>query len=113
LFHIHHNIIVLGVSEITHRGLADAWLDASQGLKSVALYANRLQRAVEKNTAHLEALQAKRKAAHAQTQEEAMLLTQLAEANGETYNPAPDFPSTGAAGEFVYVRQESLADLVN
>ena len=83
-----------------------AWLDASKGLKSVALYANRLQRAVEKNTAHLEALQAKRKAAHAQAQEEAILLTQLAEANGETYNPAPDFPSTGAAGEFVYSAPE-------
>ena len=86
--------------------LADAWLDAKQGLKSVALYATRLQRAVEKNTAHLDALQAKRKAAHAQAQEEAILLTQLAEANGETYNPAPDFPSTGTAGEFVYSAPE-------
>ena len=86
--------------------LADAWLDASKGLKSVAGYANRLQRAVEKNTAYLEALQAKRKAAHAQAQEEAILLTQLAEANSETYNPAPDFPSTGAAGEFVYSAPE-------
>ena len=77
-----------------------------KGLKSVAGYANRLQRAVEKNTAYLEALQAKRKAAHAQAQEEAILLTQLAEANSETYNPAPDFPSTGAAGEFVYSAPE-------
>jgi hypothetical protein len=86
--------------------LADAWLDASKGLKSVALYANRLQRAVEKNTAHLDALQAKRKAAHAQAQEDAILLTQLAEANGETYNSAPDFPATSAAGEFVYSAPE-------
>ena len=86
--------------------LADAWLDAKQGLKSVALYATRLQRAVEKNTAHLDALQAKRNAAHAQAQEEAILLTQLAEANGETYNPASDFPSTGTAGEFVYSAPE-------
>ena len=61
---------------------------------------------MEKNTAYLEALQAKRKAAHAQAQEEAILLTQLAEANGETYNPAPDFPSTGTAGEFVYSAPE-------
>lgn len=91
--------------------LVDAWLDASKGLKSVATYANRLQRAVEKNTAYLEGLQAKRKAGHAQGQEEAILLTQLAEANGETYNPAPDFPSTGAAGEFVYSAPE-IARLV-
>jgi hypothetical protein len=34
------------------------------------------------------------KAAHAQALENAILLTQLAEANGETYDPAPDFPST-------------------
>ena len=86
--------------------LADAYLDASKGLRTVALYANRLQRSIEKNTAYLEALQAKRKAAHAQKQEEAILLTQLAEANGETYNPEPDFPSTGAAGEFVYSAPE-------
>jgi hypothetical protein len=86
--------------------LADAWLDPTKGLKSVALYAHRLQSVVEKNTAHLEALQAPRKAAHAQAQEEAILLTQLAEANGETYNPTPDFPSTGAAGEFVYSAPE-------
>jgi hypothetical protein len=86
--------------------LADAYLDASKGLRTVALYANRLQRAIERNTAYLEALQAQRKAAHAQAQEEAILLTQLAEANGETYNPEPDFPSTGIATEFVYSRPE-------
>jgi len=86
--------------------LADAFLDASKGLRTVALYAHRLQRAIEKNTAYLEALQAKRKASHAQAQEEAILLTQLAEANGETYNPEPDFPSTGTAGEFVYSASE-------
>ena len=86
--------------------LADAYLDASKGLRTVSLYANRLQRAIEKNTAYLESLQAKRKAAYAQAQEEAILLTQLAEANGETYNHEPDFPATGAAGEFVYSAPE-------
>jgi hypothetical protein len=86
--------------------LADAYLDASKGLRTVALYANRLQRAIEKNTAYLESLQAKRKAAYAQAQQEAILLTQLAEANGETYNPEPDFPSIGAVGEFAYSRPE-------
>jgi septal ring factor EnvC (AmiA/AmiB activator) len=86
--------------------LADAYLDASKGLRTVALYANRLQRAIEKNTAYLESLQAKRKAAHAQAREEAILLTQLAEANGETYKPAPDFPPNGAPGEFVYSAPE-------
>jgi hypothetical protein len=86
--------------------LADTWLDASKGLRTVALYANRLQRAIEKNTAYLESLQAERKAAHAQALEEAILLTQLAEANGETYNPELDFPSTEAVGQFVYSAPE-------
>jgi hypothetical protein len=86
--------------------LADAYLDPSKGLRTVALYANRLQRAIEKNTAYLESLQEKRKTAHAQAQEEAILLTQLAEANGEVYNPEPDFPATGAAGQFVYSAPE-------
>jgi septal ring factor EnvC (AmiA/AmiB activator) len=86
--------------------LADAYLDASKGLRTVALYANRLQRTIEKNTAYLESLQAKRKAAHAQAQEEAILLTQLAEANGKTYDPAPDFPCPEAVGQFVYSAPE-------
>jgi hypothetical protein len=80
---------------------ANAWLDASRGLRTVALHANRLQSAIEKNTAYLESLEAKRKAARPQTQEEAILLTELAEANDQTYNPEPDFPSRGTAAEFV------------
>ena len=86
--------------------LADAYLDASKGLRTVALYASRLQRAIEKNTAYLESLQATRKAACTKAREEAILFTQLAEANGETYNPEPDFPSTGSVGQFVYSRPE-------
>jgi hypothetical protein len=72
--------------------LADAYLGASKGLRTVALDANRLQRSIEKNTAYLESLQAKRQAAHAQAHEEAILLTHPAEANSETYNPSPIFP---------------------
>jgi hypothetical protein len=93
-----------------YAALAEAWCDPSQGLQRVALYANRIQRTIEKNTARLEALQSTRKAAHAQLQAEAVLLTQLAEANGETYDPAPDFPpptvEKAAAGEFVYSAPE-------
>jgi hypothetical protein len=85
---------------------AQAWIDASKGLQRIAGYARSLQRNVERNTAALETLQAKRKAIHEQAKQEAILLTQLAEANGETYNPGPDFPSTGAPGEFVYSAPE-------
>ncbi len=60
----------------------------------------------------LEALQAKRKAAHEQARQEAILLTQLAKSKGQSYDPAPDFPSTGSAGEFVYSAPE-IAGLIN
>ena len=82
---------------------AKAWLDPQKGLQNLALYAHRIQRAVEKNTKRLEALQAERKAAYAQAEEEAILLTQLAESQPD-YDPAADFPATGCLGEFVYSR---------
>ena len=90
------------------RGAAHAlaFVDASKGLQKIALYANRIQRALEKNTAALEARQAERKAAYEKAQQEAMLLTELAQAKGETYKPAPDFPSAGRPGQFVYSADE-------
>ena len=73
--------------------LVEAWVDPSKGLQRIALYASRIQRAIEKNTTRLEALQSQRKAAYEKAQEEAVLLTQLAQSKGETYDPAPDFPA--------------------
>jgi hypothetical protein len=83
-----------------------AWVDPSKGLQRLALYANRIQRAIEKNTAALEALQSKRKAAHEKALQEAILLTEVAQSKNQTYDPAPDFPSTGYFGGFVYSTQE-------
>jgi hypothetical protein len=85
---------------------AIAWVDAATGLQKVALYAHRLQRTIEKNTAELEAMQAKRKAEFEKAREEAIVLTQLAESKGETYDPAPDFPPTELHGGFVYSAAE-------
>ncbi len=44
---------------------AEAWIDASKGLQRIAGYARALQRAVERNSARLEAMQTVRKAARA------------------------------------------------
>ncbi len=85
---------------------AEAWVDASKGLQRLALYVNRIQRAIEKNTAKLEALQAARKAAHAQALEEAILLTELAQSKNEPYDPAPDFPPSAHPAGFVYSAPE-------
>jgi hypothetical protein len=47
-------------------------------------------------------MQAERKAACAQAQEEAILLTQLAQSKGETYDPTADFPPANHPNGFVY-----------
>jgi hypothetical protein len=91
---------------------AEAWIDASKGLQRIAGYARSLQRAVDRNSARLEAMQTARKAAHAQAQQEAIQLTQLAESKGQTYDPAPDFPATGLPGGFVYSAPE-IARLIS
>jgi hypothetical protein len=83
-----------------------AWIDPTKGLQRVALYANRIQRAIEKNTIALQALQSQRKAAYAQALEEAILLTKLAEAKGQIYNPAPDFDPAESRGGFAYSAAE-------
>jgi hypothetical protein len=91
---------------------AEAWVDAAKGLQRLALYAHRLQRVIDKNTARLEALQAERKAAFDQARQEALLLTDLAQSKGQTYDRAPDFPATEFRGGFVYSTLE-IAQLID
>jgi hypothetical protein len=88
---------------------AKAWIDSSKGLQRLALYANRLQRAIEKGAAALEARQAHRKAAEAKALEEAILLTQYSELEGKTYEPGNDFLPSCAHGGFVYSRDEIVS----
>jgi hypothetical protein len=85
---------------------AQAWIDPVKGLQRIALYAGRIQRAIEKNTAELKAMQAQRKTLYALAQEEAILLTQLAEAKGQTVDATKDFPSPELCGGFVYSASE-------
>ncbi len=86
--------------------LAEAFNDPAKGLQRIALYAARIQRAVDKATARLDQLQAARKAAYAKAQEEAVLLTQLAQSEGKTYDHAADFPAATLPGQFVYSAPE-------
>jgi hypothetical protein len=85
---------------------AQAWVDATKGLQRLALYAIRIQRAIDKDSAELKSLQAQRKAAFAQAQEEAILLTRLAQAKGQTFDPVPHFPAGQNHGGFVYSSAE-------
>jgi hypothetical protein len=89
------------------------WKEQSHNLLLISLYETRMRRAVEKDMAALQALQEKRKASYARAQDEAIRLLQLALSQNEDYDPGDDFLPASAHGEFVFVRQESLADLVN
>src|SRR5262249_1383791 len=71
-------------------------------LMLVSLYETRLRRAVEKDIAALEAMQAKRKEAYTQAQNEAIRLAQHAASQGEEYDPGDDFVPASAYGQFVF-----------
>jgi hypothetical protein len=81
---------------------AQAWVDPAKGLQRIALYAARIQRAIEKSNVEFKAMRAERLAAYAKAQEEAIVLTQLAAAQGQTFDPAEHFPANGSFGGFVY-----------
>jgi len=85
---------------------ADAWADPAKGLQRLALYAARIQRAIEKTTAELKLMQSQRKAAYAKAQEEAILLTKLAAAKGNSFDPAHHFGPPESHGGFVYSPDE-------
>jgi hypothetical protein len=71
---------------------ARTWLAKGDNFQLLALYEQRIHRAIEKNMAQLRTLRAERQAVHRQALEEAQLLAQLAYSKGEKYDPARDFP---------------------
>jgi hypothetical protein len=81
---------------------AETWEQKARELKNVSRQANRIQRAIEKSAAALNAMQNQRKSAYAKAEAEAILLTQLAHAKGQTVDAAKDFPSPEQCGGFVY-----------
>ncbi len=85
-----HDLGEMQVDEALNQ--ARTWLLESRNLQLLALYEQRIQRAAEKNMAHLGKLQAERKAALSQAIEDAQLLTRLAIMKGETYDAAKDAP---------------------
>jgi len=76
--------------------------EIARELKNVSREAGRIQRAIEKSTAALNAMQTQRKSAYAKAETEAILLTQLAHAKGQTVDAAKDFPSPELCGGFAY-----------
>ena len=83
-----------------------AWSDKDTGLQRMALYAQRIQRTAEKTAITLKAIQQERKAAYNQAREEAMYLTQLSVATGNSFEPALHFGAPELHGGFVYSPDE-------
>jgi hypothetical protein len=90
---------------------AKAWIDPPKGLQRIGLYAARIQRTIDRDSARLEALQSARKAAYAKAQEEAILLCKLNYSTGHKFNPADHFAPNGDFGGFVFSDRE-LAQVI-
>ena len=82
------------------------WVEQSRFLALITLYEQRINRAIEKNTAQLHALQTARREAYKQAQQEAIHLMHEAESRGEDYEPEADFLPASAHGGFVYSSSE-------
>ena len=81
---------------------AEAFIDAAKGIQRISIYTARIQRAIEKTRAKLDALQSARKAAYAKAEEEAILLAKLARSKGWSFDPASHFAAEGDFGGFAY-----------
>ena len=82
------------------------WIGMSRQLQLLTLYEARIRRAITQNTLELKAMQAERKAAYTQAQKEAIVLSRVAESDGEIYDPAPDFTPAEDHGGFVFEASE-------
>jgi hypothetical protein len=105
---LENNIFALGMSgdaaDATDAGNAEVhaaicqarvWLADGKKLQMLALYEQRIRRSIEKNEKQLQELQAERKAARDKALEEAVLLAQLAIAEGRDFDLAQDAPRSG------------------
>src|SRR5579859_1043013 len=90
---------------------ARAWRNDAHNLHLLTIYEQRIQRAMEKNMAHLKALQAERKAEAREAMEEAKLLYKLAEAQGKPYQPELYFDFAPEVRESVFLAPKIAREL--
>ena len=69
---------------------AQSFLDNAREIALLTLYEGRIEKAIRRNRADLNELQAARRAAYDKALEEATLLAQLAEQQGDQYEPSAD-----------------------
>src|SRR5579859_5111113 len=90
---------------------ARAWRNDAHNLHLLTIYEQRIQRSMEKNLAHLKALQTERKAEAREAMEQAKLLYKLAEAQGKPYQPELYFNFAPQVRESVFSTVEITREL--
>ncbi len=87
------------------------WVQEAKNLQLLTIYEQRIQRAVDKNTVHLKAIQTERKESAREAMRQAKLLYQLAEAEGRPYQPESYFTTAPEVRESVFSTQEIVREL--
>src|SRR5579862_2691923 len=82
------------------------WFKDPHSLHLLTTYEQRIQRAVDKNTAYLNTLQTQRKAEAKEAMRQAKLLYQLAQAEGKPYQPEAYFITAPEVRESVFSTAE-------
>jgi hypothetical protein len=90
---------------------ARTWIQEARNLNLLTIYAQRIQRSVDKNTAQLKAIQAERQEAAKEAMRQAKLLYQLAEAEGKPYQPEDYFVAVPETKESVFSISEIAREL--
>jgi hypothetical protein len=82
------------------------WTSQAHSLSLLNTYEGRISRRVDKNMAQLNEMQTRRREVYTQAQKEAIRLVELAEAQGEVYEPGDDFEPASSYGQFVFSASE-------
>jgi hypothetical protein len=90
---------------------ARTWRQDAHNLQLLTIYEQRIQRAVDKNTAQLKTLQTERKEAAAEAMNQAKRLYRFAQAQGKPYQPEAFFVTAPAVRESVYSSTEVVREL--
>ena len=110
IFAIGHDEFAASLSSHPQAGAALAegmtWLREAKSIQLLSLYESRLRKAAEKTQAELERLQAARKEAYAEAQEQAIRLARLAVHEGNVYTGDADFQPAADHGQFVFSAEE-------
>src|SRR5580704_14085595 len=102
-----HSVGDTGHAEVNNAfAQARTWREQAHNLHLLTVYEQRIQRSIDKNTAHLKELQTERKKAAQEAMEQAKLLSRLAQAEGKSFQPKTFFITAPEVMESVFSSTE-------